>query len=190
MDESITVSNIYHHVSYSTKKHDDDEPDYLKVSWDDSNIILDKLIERELCPLFYKRHATIDEYGEITTHIGSEMSQTELYELHTLANSNQEYDIDKILNHGWVEKFKEVAGWEPGREIIFGFAMFGCEQNSFYIRPVKDYRRSQKYKIDADGFFCAQLPMPNHWGRYYPIQRVVCRYNLLVEEESNIYVLK
>jgi len=184
----ITASDIYEYVSYSSKKNDEG-CDCLCISWDEDNILLDRLIKRELCPLFYKSNTETFRSGRVSIHRGPEMSEVELLHIHTLA-LNEEYDKSRILNHGWIGEFKRIIGWEKGQEIIFTFSMNSCTTNSFYITKIERPMRFPKHKIDSDGFFCSCIPDPEILGHHMPIQRVVCMYNIEVEENEQPYVLK
>ena len=186
---TITASNIYDHVSYSVNKNNEG-CECLCVSWDEDNITLDRLIKRELCPLFYRTNTETSRDGRVRSHRGPEMSEYELLDLHPLDTSNTEYDRSCILNHGWIDEFKRVIEWENGQEIRFTFSMNSCRTNSFYITKIDRPMRFPKHKIDSEGFFCSCIPNPGLLGHHHPIQRVACMYNIELEEGGYLYVLK
>jgi len=149
--------------------------------------ILDDMITRDFCPLFYTVYYDDGENGP-------SMSTQQLYEVHKARNDGLEYDTSCILNHGWIDKIKEMIGWEHGKEIIFKAT---CWHDSIAILYNLDENVEYTHKIDTDGFLCSKIPVPIRYRHIYrgvglqtEIQRVVCWYNINLEESQSPYVLK
>jgi len=192
--QPISVSEIYEHVQY---EHDwayyeeNAGCDFIRIKWDVDNIALDNLMTRDFSPLFYKINQEIRRDGIITPDNGPQMSETELFNLHELANSGQAYDESLVLNHKWVEELKRVSGWEMGKEILFEYYKNPCEIGVMRILYNKTvFWRSRIYhKIDKDGYLCSRIVQPAPFTPHGPFQRVVCLYNQELDNDVP-YILK
>ena len=154
------------------------------------DIQMSEMITRDWCPLFYTM-CYINPQDTIPS-----MSCEELYDTHQARNEGRGYDPTCVLNHGWVDRLKEVAGWTPGTELIFDAS---CSDNITIISYNLDPNYAYKHKIDDEGYLCSAIRIPfsrthlhgeDESYFYTKIQRVVCWYNLQLEEQGMAYVLK
>ena len=149
--------------------------------------ILDDMITRDFCPLFYKVY--YEEWEDSPS-----ISSQQLYEVHKARNEGLEYDTSCILNHGWIDKVKEMVGWEYGKELIFSAT---CWHDKIAILYNLDENYCSIHKIDTEGFLCSKISIPIAYRHIYhgvmlytEFQRVVCWYNINLEESQHPYILK
>ena len=153
------------------------------------DIPIDRMVTRDFCPLVYKLY-----YEEVDADDVPSMSSEQLYDIHIAQMEGGQLDEAFILNHGWVKKIKEMLDWVPGTEIGFD-AIPECAQ----INIVTGYDiEFISHKIDAEGFLCSKIRIP--YTRYHlhddgihylpDFHRVVCWYNINLEESQRPYVMK
>lgn len=118
------------------------------------------------------------------------ISLENLFDIHYAKNKGNEYNVDHVLNHQWIDQVKTMLNWVQGTEIYFQASPF---DNNIIISIYNNYRTCS-HKIDADGFLCSILRIPS--SRFHLndtihcYQRVVCWYNINLEMELQPYIFK
>lgn len=130
--------------------------------------------------------------------VNPSMSPEELHDIHYRAKKGLDYNKRYILNHQWIDKIKTMINWQPGTEVGFQATP---EHGNMYIILYDDVS-SCLTKIDEEGFLCYTMKIPTSRSHLHdtifhvspPLfteyQRVVCWYNLALEEESQPYIFK
>ena len=126
------------------------------------------------------------------------MTPENLFDIHHAASKGRDYNQEHVLNHYWIDRVKTMINWVQGTEVYFQGLL--DEDNiviSIYTNPT-----SCSHKIDKDGFLCSRIRIPA--SRFHltdtilddtpkivtNYQRVVCWYNMNLEEENQHYVFK
>ena len=145
-----------------------------------------QLFTRDFSPLFYNISYEDGEYNPSIT-------PENLYDIHHLAKEGLEYDNSHILNHTWIDNIKTMILWTPGDEVYFQALPDGDN----IIIVIYSEHIGCNHKIDVDGFLCARIPIPNtrrhlHTDHHVltEYQRVVCLYNINLEDNQQPYILK
>jgi hypothetical protein len=155
------------------------------------NPVIAQLFVRDFSPLCFTLH-----YEDGTPN--PSMTPENLFDIHRLASKGLDYNQEDILNHNWIDRVKTMINWRPGSEVYFQALL--DEDNiviSIYTNPI-----SCSHKIDIDGFLCSRIRIPA--SRFHltdtilddtpkivtNYQRVVCWYNINLEEENNHYIFK
>jgi len=126
------------------------------------------------------------------------MTPENLFDIHRAASKGLVYNQDHILNHTWIDRVKMMINWVQGTEVYFQVLPDGDNiVISIYTNPI-----SCSHKIDEDGFLCSRIRIPA--SRFHltdtilddtpkivtNYQRVVCWYNMNLEEENQHYIFK
>jgi hypothetical protein len=150
-----------------------------------------KLFIQDFSPLCFAIH-----YEDDTPN--PSMTPENLFDIHRAVDKGLTYNREHILNHNWIDRVKTMINWVQGTEVYF--QALPDEDDIvilIYTNPV-----SCSHKIDIDGFLCSRIRIPS--SRFHltdtildntsriitNYQRVVCWYNMDLEEENQPYILK
>ena len=186
--EPMTSTNFYERdiVTYDFVE---DSDNVICITSPNNNI--SKLFIQDFSPLCF---TMAYEDGEVNPS----MSPEELHDIQYQAKKGLDYNKNYILNHQWIDKIKTMTNWQPGTE--FGIQATPDGGNIYII--LYDDITSCLTKIDEDGFLCHIMKIPTSRTHLHdtifhaspPLftewQRVVCWYNLALEEESQPYIFK
>jgi hypothetical protein len=182
-DRSRMTENFYESNDV-TFNFVEDSDDIICIGCSD-NPEISTLFQRDFSPLCFITH--YEDESE-----NPSMSLENLFDIHYAKSKGNEYNLDHVLNHQWIENVKTMLNWVQGTEIYFQALSF---DNNIII-SIYNNHRTCSHKIDADGFLCAILRIPrsrfhlNDTTAYYYYQRVVCWYNINLEMELQPYIFK
>jgi hypothetical protein len=149
-----------------------------------------QLFQRDFSPLCYTTH--------YETGVNPSMTPENLFDIHHAASKGRDYNHEHILNHNWIDCVKKMINWRQGKDVYFQALPDGDNiVISIYTNPI-----SCSHKIDEDGFLCSMIRIPK--SRFHiedtifditpkivtEYQRVVCWYNINLEEEGQSYIFK
>jgi hypothetical protein len=148
-----------------------------------TNPEISALFQRDFSPLCF-----VTQYEDAREN--PSMSLENLFDIHYAKSLGNEYNVDHVLNHQWIDQVKTMLNWVQGTEIYFQALPF---DDNIIISIYSNYR-TVSHKIDADGYLCAILRIPN--SRFHLndtthcYQRVVCWYNINLEMDLQPYIFK
>lgn len=186
--ETMTTANFYER---DTVNYDFVEDNDHVICITSPNNDISQLFIQDFSPLFFTLSY---EDGEVNPS----MSPEELHDIHYQAKKGLGYDKKYILNHQWIDKIKTMINWHPGTEV--GLQAIPDGGNMYII--IYDDVSSCSTKIDEDGYLCFTMKIPTSRSHLHDTifdvtptlftkyQRVVCWYNLALEEEPQHYIFK
>lgn len=186
--ETMTSANFYEGDDVTYEFFEDN--DHVICITTPSNDI-SQLFIQDFSPLCF---TIFYEDGEVEPS----MSQEELHDIHYQAKKGLDYDKKYILNHQWIDKIKTMINWQPGTEV--GIQATYDHGNMYII--IYDDVSSCSTKIDEEGYLCFTMKIPTSRSHLHDTifhvtpslftkyQRVVCWYNLALEEDSHHYIFK
>ena len=139
---------------------------------------------RDFSPLCFTTH-----YDNI--HENPTITQEKLYDIHEEQNP---YDEEPILNHTWVDRVKSMLNWTEGTEIYFQVLP---DADNIIIMIIYTDTKYYKHKIGGDGYLYSRIFIPSSrltndipHSIVTPYKKLVCKYNMNLEDSHHTYVLK
>jgi hypothetical protein len=149
------------------------------------------LFQRDFSPLCFTTHYENEEDNP-------SMTPENLFDIHHAASKGCAYNEEHILNHYWIDRVKAMLNWVQGTEVYF---LALLEEDTIVI-AIYNNPITCSHKIDVDGFYCSRIRIPA--SRFHMTdtildntpkivtgyQRVVCWYNMNLEDEGSTYIFK